>query len=45
VVYPRIYSTDVDVFICKVIDGPPASADHVGLLEEGRGSGEAQGLG
>jgi hypothetical protein len=32
VVYPHIVSTEVDVFIGKALDGPPASADDlVGL--------------
>jgi hypothetical protein len=35
-VCPRICSTDLDVLICKEIDGPLASADQVGCLEEER---------
>jgi hypothetical protein len=45
VVYPRIVSTDLDVLICKAINGLPASADDVGRLEEEHwGNGEAQRL-
>jgi hypothetical protein len=43
---PRIVSTDLDASSCKVIDGPLASADHIGRLEEeGWRDGQAQGLG
>jgi hypothetical protein len=45
-VYPRIVSTDLDGFIYKAIDCPPASPEHlVGLEEEGWRDGQAQGLG
>jgi hypothetical protein len=43
---PRIISTDLDGLCCNVIDGPPASADHLSRLEEeGWRDGEAEGLG
>ena len=48
---PQIVSTDVDGLTCKTpfavrTSGVAASAEHVGRLEEeGRGNGEAEGLG
>jgi hypothetical protein len=43
---PRIVSTDVDGFICKAIDGAPASADHLSRLEEeGWRDGQVEDLG
>jgi hypothetical protein len=45
-VCPQIGSTDLDALICKAINRPPASANHLARLEEqGWGNGKAEDLG